>query len=247
MATELHIPSDAQIPYVNQVVVLSEIFRLLKHPTPAQLREVKRWFWRTAIGGYFGGWNTGNMAADQLAVRAFAAGKTDRIETSVANPGREIWLTQQFRSNAAHSKILILLLAVNEPIDLLTSQRIDTRSALYQGNTKEFHHFFPRDYLIKRGEVFIRNSNLLANIVMITAKSNKKITNRAPSEYLKDVQVALGGELHNALRRNLISDEAFGAALRDDYDGFLSQRAKTIELSVRDLTGWRSDTAREFA
>ena len=40
MATELHIPSDAQIPYVNQVVVLSEIFRLLKHPT-LQLNCVK--------------------------------------------------------------------------------------------------------------------------------------------------------------------------------------------------------------
>ena len=52
MSTELHIPSDVQIPYVNQVVVLSEVFRHLKHPTPAQLAEIRTWFWRTAIAGY---------------------------------------------------------------------------------------------------------------------------------------------------------------------------------------------------
>src|SRR4029077_13135773 len=111
MSTELHIPSDAQIPYVNQVVVLSEVFRQLKHPTPAELAEIREWFWRTAVAGYFGGWNTGNMAADQLAVRRFVAAETNSIESTAVNPGAGLWTAQQFRSNAAHSKILILLLA----------------------------------------------------------------------------------------------------------------------------------------
>src|SRR4029077_14990703 len=128
MSTELHIPSDAQIPYVNQVVVLSEVFRQLKHPTPAELAEIREWFWRTAVAGYFGGWNTGNMAADQLAVRRFVAAETNSIESTAVNPGAGLWTAQQFRSNAAHSKILILLLAFNRPIDLLTSQKIDTHA-----------------------------------------------------------------------------------------------------------------------
>jgi hypothetical protein len=236
MATELHIPSDKQVPYVNQVVVLAEVFRLIKHLTPAQLAETRRWFWRTGISGYFGGWNTGNMSSDKKAVQNFASG-TKTIESLVQNPGPAVWANQQFRSNAAQSKILILVLAFNGPIDLLTGQKIDTGDALYHGNTKEFHHFFPRDYLISKG-ITPRRANLLANFIMLTAASNKRITNRAPSDYLKDVKAALGSRLAEVLSANLISDKAFDAALADNYDAFLSERSKTLDQAVSQLTGW---------
>lgn len=238
MATELHIPSDKQVPYVNQVVVLAEVFRLIKHFTPDQLAETKRWFWRTGVSGYFGGWNTGNMSSDQKAVQSFASGKAKTVESVVQNPGPAVWTNQQFRSNAAHSKILILVLAFNRPIDLLTGQKIDTGDALHHGNTKEFHHFFPRDYLTKSRGIGPRKANLLANFIMLTAASNKRITNRAPSDYLKDVRAALGSRLAEVLVANLISETAFEAALADDYDAFLSERSKTIDKAVSQLTGW---------
>jgi hypothetical protein len=237
MTTELHIPSDKQVPYVNQVVVLAEVFRLIKHLTPAQLAAVRKWFWRTAVAGYFGGWNTGNMGSDQKAVQSFAFGKSQYIESVVQNPGPGIWTTQQFRSNAAHSKILVLLLAFHRPIDLLTSQKIDTGDALFHGNTKEFHHFFPRDYLNSKG-VPNRKANVLANFIMLTAASNKRITNRAPSDYLKEVAVALGSKLDEVLFANLISQAALDAAMADDYDAFLVERSKTITAAISELTDW---------
>ena len=73
---------------------------------------------------------------------------------------------------------------------------------------------------------------------MLTADSNKKISNRPPSDYLKDVEVALGGNLKAALEANLISDAAYAAAKVDDYDTFLQERAKTIYVRSKDLTGW---------
>jgi hypothetical protein len=237
MATELHIPSDKQVPYVNQVVVLTEVFRLIKHLTPEQLAAVRTWFWRTAVAGYFGGWNTGNMSSDQKAVQSFAAGQSKHIDSVVQNPGQGIWTTQQFRSNAAHSKILVLLLAFNRPTDLLTSQKIDTGDALFHGNTKEFHHFFPRDYLKSKG-VANRNASVLANFVMLTAASNKRITNRAPSDYLKEVVATLGTKLDEVLATNLITPTAFKAAMEDDYEAFLSERSKAISLTISKLTGW---------
>jgi hypothetical protein len=237
MATELHIPSDKQVPYVNQVVVLAEVFRLIKHLTPVHLAAVRTWFWRTAVAGYFGGWNTGNMGSDQKAVQSFAAGQSKQIASVVQNPGPGIWTTQQFRSNAAHSKILILLLAFNRPTDLLTSQKIDTGDALFHGNTKEFHHFFPRDYLKSKG-VPTAKANVLANFVMLTAASNKRITNRAPSDYLKELVVALGTKLDEVLATNLITPAAFKAAMADDFDAFLSERSKAISSAISKLTGW---------
>jgi hypothetical protein len=238
LSTEIHIPSDYSLPYLNQAVVLAEIFRHIATPTATQLTEIRKWFWRTAASGYFGGWNTGNMSADQTAAKRFAKGEVPVVETSAASLGSSIWSAQQFRSNAAHSKILALILAFNRPIDLLTGQKVDVDKALYHGNSKEFHHFFPRNFLTNVKKMSPRRANVLANIVMLTAASNKLITNRAPSDYLKQVADELGSELKPALAANLISDEAFSAALADDYDAFISLRADTIATRVDELCQW---------
>jgi hypothetical protein len=237
LSTDLGVPSSKHIPYINQMVVLTEIFRVLPQPSPAQRLKIKQWFWRTAASGYFGGWNTGNMAADQQTVRKFAKGELDDLSGGTSDPGTSVWLNQQFRLNTAHAKILSLLLAFNRPLDLLTSQRIDADRALHHTNVKEFHHFFPRDFLVGKG-VPLRKINALANFVMLTASSNKRITNRAPSDYLKDVEAQLGSELKIALETNLISDAAYAAALNDDYDTFLNERALTISKRVKELAGW---------
>jgi hypothetical protein len=189
------------------------------------------------VTGYFGGWNTGNMSADQQAAAKFAAGQSTDLEVLLSDTGSGIWTQQQFRLTTAHAKILTLLLAFNQPVDLLTGQKIDVHKALYYANSKEYHHFFPRNFLIGKGES-TRKANLLANFVMLTADSNKKISNRAPSDYLKDVEAALGANLKAALGANLISDAAYAAAKMDDYDAFLQERAKTIYARSMELTGW---------
>jgi hypothetical protein len=74
---------------------------------------------------------------------------------------------------------------------------------------------------------------------MLTAASNKRITNRAPSSYLKDVKAALGDQLSAVLKSNFISDRAFQAALEDDYDEHLKERAITIHAAISVLTGWK--------
>jgi hypothetical protein len=58
------------------------------------------------------------------------------------------------------------------------------------------------------------------------------------SDYLKEVVATLGSKLDAVLASNLITREAFNAALADDYDAFLAERAKTIDATVSRLTGW---------
>lgn len=236
LATDIHIPSDRQLPYVNQMVVLGEIFRTIKAPTGGQTEEIRKWFWRTAISGYFGGWNTGNMATDQTAARAFVRGYHE-IEAPVAPPSPAIWRQREFRSNSAHSKILILILAFQRPRDLLTGAFIDVGSALYHGNSKEYHHFFPQDYLKNRG-IAVRRANSLANFVFLSAASNKTITNRAPSNYLTQVEKHLGIEINQVLESNLISPAAYDAAMADDFESFLELRSESIQTKALELARW---------
>jgi hypothetical protein len=240
LATHIRVEGSQVIPYSNQLTVLAELFRRLPAPSAAQFSAIERWFWRTALAGYFSGWNTGSMAADMASVRRFAEGATEEVEVALTRPMPDIWTIRQFRLNNAHAKLLAIVLAHHHPVDLLTGQAIDTTSALSWANAKEFHHVFPQDYLKGLG-VAPNRINSLANIVMLTSASNKAISNNAPSVYLKRVEAAAGGDLADWLSSNLISDEAYEAAKCDDFDTFLVERAKSIHAELLPKAGWADE------
>ena len=237
LATHIKVPSAEVIPYSNQLAVLGEIFRRIPSPTAAQYKAIEQWFWRTAAAGYFGGWNTGMMASDLQSVGYFAENKTTEIAVDLPALSADLWMQRQFRANNAHSKVLAIALSYHNPIDLLTGQLIDTKMALAWQNSKEYHHFFPQEFLRKVG-VKPTRINVLANIIMLTSVSNKAISARAPSEYLLQVEKAAGGSLQAWVASNLISPLAFEAAKHDDYDTFLMERSKTIHREIQRLAGW---------
>jgi hypothetical protein len=242
LATDIRISSARVIPYSNQLTVLAEVFRLIPTPSSDQLTAIRVWFWRTALAGYFSGWNTGQMTSDQNSVVAFSKGESAEIEVAASEPRADIWIARQFRSNNAHAKLLAISLAHHLPVDLLTGAPIDTGQALAWENQKEFHHFFPRDYL-KNQNVPQTRINCLANIVMLTSASNKRISNRAPSDYLKEVEKAAGENLQTWLDTNLVSAAAFEAAKEDDFQRFLALRAETLHRLLLPLAGWSPDDA----
>jgi hypothetical protein len=236
LVTHIRAPSSAALPYMNQIAVLIDIFSRVDAPAEAQYRAIERWFWRSTLGGYFGGWNTGQMSSDMAAVASFASG-ADEIELSAAVPRADVWRTKQFRSNSAISKMLALLLSYRDPVDLLTGQRIDVGKALSWANDKEFHHLFPRDYL-KTAGVAAGRANAVANIVMLTSRSNITISNRAPSDYLSELVAAVGEDtVVERLATALVPRECFEAAMADDYPEFLEARASAIHDEAIRLLG----------
>jgi hypothetical protein len=237
LSTHIKVPGAEIIPYSNQLAVLGEIFRRIPFPSAPQFVAIEQWFWRTSAAGYFGGWNTGMMAADLKAVTNFAERKTEDIRVDLKVPGRVLWAQRQFRANNAHSKVLAIVLSYQNPKDLFTGQHIDTKAALAWQNEKEYHHFFPQDYLKQKGQN-AGKINALANIIMLTSASNKKISARSPSDYLGEVEKMAGAKLEAWLKSNLISPAAFAAARADDYDGFLAERASTIHAEITRLAGW---------
>jgi hypothetical protein len=199
-------------------------------------KELVRWFWRSAFSGYFGGWNTGMMARDQKAVTDFAARGAAALFCPPVSFGDDVWLQRTFRSNYALSKTFALMLSWQDPVDLLTGQRIDLEKALVWANEGEFHHVFPKAYL-RRQDVSQDKINYLANIALLTSASNKQISRLAPSKYFPKVQREAGGNLAQWLASNLI--EAFNAALKSDYSAFLEARAHTLQDAMYELVGSR--------
>ena len=57
---------------------------------------------------------------------------------------------------------------------------------LKQANSKNYHHFFPRAYLTKKGEEKFKINHIL-NITIVDDFLNKnKIRAKAPSKYMKE-------------------------------------------------------------
>lgn len=236
LATQIQIPNADVLPYSNQLVVLAETFRQIPKPTATQFQAITKWFWRTSHSEYFGGWDTGMMGRDLLAITSFANGTTD-IEIDARQPSATTWLEKTFRLNNAHSKLLGIILGHCRPLDLLTGQRIEVKKALAWENSKEFHHFFPRDFLLKQGQS-AGMINCLANFILLSSASNKAITNRAPSDYLKDVIASAGPNLQDWLDSNLIPKSAFDAAMNDDFVLFLRIRSQAIHERASALAKW---------
>ena len=238
LSTHIKAPSSNVVPYTNQIVVLAEVLRRLPNPNGKQWAAIERWFWRTGISGYFSGWNSGMMTADLEAVQAFASGKTAELEIQMKQPaGNEGWPYRAFRLNAAHSKILALMMAYDGPRDLLTGQAIDVDKALAWQNSKEFHHFFPQAYLKTKG-VPPAQASALANMVFLSSVSNKTISDRPPKDYVAALLKEHGDEGRAWLRSNLIEKDAVEAALADDYGAFLKLRSAAITKRANELAGW---------
>ncbi|WP_460727906.1 GmrSD restriction endonuclease domain-containing protein [Nocardia heshunensis] len=237
LSTQIHTPKADALPYYNQFAVLVEVFRQLPKPSSGQYDALRRWFWLTASGEYFKGWSETQMGPDLQAITSFAKGEAQEFETGAALPRSALWRRSAFSKRNAPSKLLALLLAYEDPLDLLTGQRIDVGRALSWQNDKEFHHFFPRAFLRSRGVSGV-DANVCGNLVMLTSHSNIWVTDRPPSQYLRDLAVLEGeGPLRERLRTCLVEEDAYQAALRDDYDTFLRVRSETLHQRLMQLIG----------
>ena len=236
LTTEIGTPTAEALPYANQFAVVVELFRQIPRPTSAQYAAMRGWFWRTALTGYYDGWNTRKMVADLAAIERFRQG-AKIIDVQCPPLSTRLWTADQYRRDSARTKALALTLAAAGPLDLRTGARIDSGRALAMTNDMQFHHFFPKAWLMRQ-ETPYEEANLLANIVMLTAISNQAVADYPPAAYLKD-EIDFCGEveMRRRLESLLVSPQAFDAAMLGDYKAFVAARAETLLAWANDLTG----------
>jgi len=235
LTTEIGIPTAEALPFPNQLAPVIEVFRQTPAPDGSQFAAIRSWFWRTSLTGYYDGWNSTKMTADLAAIEAFAARRSRHINAETAPLSTRMWLSGQYRRDSARTKAYALMLAAAGPRDLRTGQKVDVGRALAMSNDMQFHHFFPKAWLARRGHCG-EDANRLPNVVMLTALSNQAFGERPPGDYLKD-EINLNGrpEIIDRLGSCLISPQALGAAMEGDYQGFLNARADTLLTWALDL------------
>lgn len=139
-----------------------------------------------------------------------------------------------FNAGRSFVKAILCLYAYAEPKSFNDNAKVNIQNGwLKQSNSKNYHHFFPRAHLLKRGVDEYRINNVL-NIRIVDDYLNKrKIRARPPSDYMAEFK-STNGSLQDAMKSHLIGDlDAFGI-WNDDYDSFVRERAEvSAELKKR--------------
>jgi hypothetical protein len=233
---QLGVPNAEVVPYVNQVVILAEVFRRKPILSAKESLRVKNWFWQTTISSYFSGWSSGQMDMDIQEIERFVTGNSEILEIGTHTPAFTIWKSRNFRANTSLSKMLGLMLTHSGPRDLISGQKVVLEQALAWQNNREFHHIFPQAYLKTKGyKSDVINS--LANFALLSSASNKKISNEVPSVYMSKCKELLGNDFDDVLKSNIISPTALTCIFNDDYEGFREQRSKDLHQRAQELCG----------
>lgn len=227
------IPVSKLLPYASLVVPFG--FYFAKHPDPPMGQQdewLRELFWRISLSGRYTSAVETKLAADVKRVEAILKGIEPAFDEGVDISAGAIEAHGHFNTGRSFIKSVLCLYAFQGPESFANRKQVHIANDwLKRANSKNYHHFFPKDFLKKRG-IEPRRANHVANITIVDDHLNKReIRAKAPSVYMKKFKKE-NRALDETMATHLINPDAFGV-WEDDYERFLRERCKVISRRFR--------------
>lgn len=235
LRSSLRIPVSQLLPYNALLVPYCYFFikNNFEQPSLQQDGYLQQFFWWASLSSRYTGGAEGKLANDFKKMESILnSEKPDYI-------GEELRLTeddikwQWFSASDAFCKAIICLFVYHQPCSFQNNNFVKVdNSWLRRADSKNYHHFFPKSYLRKKG-VEDWKANTIANITIVDDYLNKrKIGGRAPSVYMKDFN---NPKLYQTMQSHLINDLQDFGVWNDDFERFIEKRTQVIfsELNSR--------------
>ena len=222
------IPASRLLPYPAMLVPITFWFhRRGKKPDGLAGQQLRSLFWRIGVDGTYSGATETEIAQDVRRVQQILDGHAptyDEPPTPVTEDDVKDY--GYFTTGRAFVRTILCMLAARGPESFDDGSKvIIDNDWLIQANSKNYHHFFPRAFLKKKG-VESWQANHVANITIIDDRLNKAvIRDKPPSKYLK--QFKANTKLAAVLRRHLIELNS-DRLEEDDYEHFFRNRCRRI-------------------
>lgn len=240
------VPGTRLLSYPSIIVVLSHFFHLNKGaaPTREQTGRLVSYVCRAGLSQRYGGNPSSTVREDLRLMERIAAGKPG--EVPITYPvGAELISDTRLRTSSAFCRAVLATMASCRPVSIADgSEIILDNSFLAQANSKHYHHIFPKAYLRAKGCDDAR-INALPNIMFVPAQPHLTIGAQAPSKSLSKFSTTAGDAWDKWMHTHLITTKAWQAAMADDYDTFLSLRAKSIADRCNRLMGLSAQDVKE--
>lgn len=231
--TYYRIPVSQLLPYDGLIVPFAYYFYNHKDkPEAKQEKYLRDYFWRVLLNSRFSSGLEGKIAQDIERIDRILACELPTYDVGVDISTVAIERNGYFRVGTAYIKGLLCLLTYQQPKSFRDNAIVVVdNSWLKQANSKNYHHFFPRAYLYKRGkdDFYV---NHIANITIVDDFLNKReIKDKAPSLYMKKY-VDSNESIDESMISHLIGSLDDFGIWDDDYDSFFKKR---LELFSREL------------
>ena len=224
-----------QLPYSTQLIPLAALYVALgaQAESDAVRSKLSQWYWCGVFGELYGSTVESRFAKDLPDVLAWVNGGDSPSTAQESNfaPGRLV--TLRTRRSAAYKGLSAILIR-DGGLDFRTGDPIDVQ--LYFDDKIDVHHIFPQDYCKKKG-IDSRLYDSIVNKTPLSAKTNRIIGGRAPSEYLGRLSNSTGIDeqrLDEILRSHLVDDVAMRA---DDFTAHFETRQEALLQRIEQATG----------
>ena len=226
------------VPYQTMLPPLAAVLARAGSPKTAeagaQREKLKRWFWCAVFGQVYESAPNSKSAKDVIEILTWLAGGAvpESVETFRFDPRALRDVTPRQRS--IYRGVINLILGPGAR-DFHTQAVITGK--LMNDEGIDDHHVFPAAYLERRGVASARARDCVLNRTLIDRTTNQMISDRAPSDYLKEIRSTRGFPFEAVLTSHVLPAEPNSPLLRDDYDAFLSWRQERLWQEIKRVTG----------
>lgn len=229
------IPVSNLLPYMALVVPLAYFFDSNKDmPNSAQQKYLEDFFWRASLSGRYSSSADTKLAQDIKRIDDIVAGNLPKYDWPIDDSPAFIKRNGRFSAGRSYVKAILCIYAHAEPKSFSDGRRVNINNSwLKRINSRNYHHFFPRAYLEKKG-VPKEDANQVLNITIVDEYLNKqKIKARSPADYMEEFKNS-NQHLSETMKTHLIEDlDKFGI-LSNDYQRFLDMRASAVSKAIQE-------------
>lgn len=226
------IPASKLLPYDSLLVSFAYFFlKKGDEPDGEQCRFLEDFFWRMALSYRYSSSTESKLAQDIRRIDSILNGERPEykdIHPYLEDP--ETLIETFFSAGSSYCKAVMCLLAAKQPRDFHNGAKVTLDNDwLKAAHSKNYHHFYPKSYLSKTGR---QNENSLMNITLVSDQLNKrKIKAKSPQDYLSAFKKDNRYFAKTMKTHFIDADQSW--LPDDDYEAFLSHRAKKIFRALK--------------
>ena len=197
-------------------------------------KKITQWYWASVLSNSYSSSVESTMTKDYLDLKKWIEddSMTPNVVQRAVNTIENLDLVRENRQNTAIYNAIFSLFARNEARDFYTNN-------LPEYSVLEDHHIVPASWGKKNG---IKDINTILNKAPISNDTNKKISDRLPSDYLNEIKRNIGNDeqFYDLMQTHLLSRKAIEILTREnfgseDFNDFIQERKKTIINELRSI------------
>lgn len=241
LCDDCKVVSAKWMPYQTMLVPLSAVLAQIgPAKTPlfgAQRERLKRWFWCAVFMQQYENAPNSQSAKDFSDLIAWLNGGSEPETVSTFKFDPSVLRDTTPRQRAVYRGTMCLILGSAGGTRDFHTQSVITGKLIEEEGIDD-HHIFPAAYLEKKkGVKDARLRDCILNRTLIDRQTNQLISDRAPSDYLHEMQQTPGFPFDNVLTSHCLPVGTSSPLLSNDFETFLVWRQEQLWKEIQRVTG----------